>query len=64
MPKMKSKSAVTKRVKRTKSGKLLRSAAYTSHLAPRKTTKQKRQLRKQRLVSKSDEKRYTHLIQK
>ena len=64
MLKMKSKSAVTKRVKRTKSGKLLRSAAYTSHLAPRKTTKQKRQLRNQRLVSKSDLKRYTHLIQK
>lgn len=63
MPKMKSKSAVTKRVKRTKSGKLLRSAAYTSHLAPRKTTKQKRQLRKQRLVHASDQKRIKHLIQ-
>lgn len=63
MPKMKSKSALTKRVKRTKSGKLVRSAAYTSHLAPRKTTKQKRQLRKQRLVSKSDQKRIKYLIQ-
>ena len=41
MPKMKSKSALTKRIKVTKSGKLMRKAAYTSHLAPRKTTKQK-----------------------
>jgi glutamyl aminopeptidase len=43
--------------------KLMRKAAYTSHLAPRKTTKQKRQLRKARLVHKSDAKRIKYLIQ-
>lgn len=63
MPKMKSKSALTKRIKVTKSGKLVRKAAYTSHLAPRKTTKQKRHLRKSRLVSNSDYKRIKYLIQ-
>ena len=40
----------------------MRKAAYTSHLAPRKTTKQKRQLRKARLVHKSDAKRIKYLI--
>ncbi|MDY0214229.1 MAG: 50S ribosomal protein L35 [Bacilli bacterium] len=63
MPKMKSKSALTKRIKVTKSGKLVRSSAYTSHLAPRKTTKQKRHLRKSQLVHKSDYKRIKYLIQ-
>jgi len=57
MPKIKTKRALAKRVKKTGTGKLKRSCAYTSHLAPRKTTKQKRHLRKARLVSKSDFKR-------
>lgn len=63
MPKMKSKKALTKRVKRTGSGKLVRHHAYTSHLAPHKTHKQKRHLRKGALVSASDYKRIKHLIQ-
>jgi large subunit ribosomal protein L35 len=63
MPKMKSKSAMTKRVKVTATGKLKRGCAYRSHLAPRKTTKQKRHLRKARLVSNSDYKRVKYLIQ-
>jgi len=41
MPKMKSKSALTKRIKVTKSGKLMRKAAYTSHLAPAKQQNKK-----------------------
>lgn len=57
MPKMKTKKALAKRVKKTGSGKLKRGRAFTSHLAPRKTTKQKRHLRKARLVSKGDYKR-------
>lgn len=51
-----------KRIKVTGSGKVKRHAAYTSHLAPRKTTKQKRHLRKARLVSHSDYKRIKFLI--
>ena len=63
MPKMKTKSSLAKRVKKTGSGKLKRGCAYTSHLAPRKSTKQKRHLRKARLVSKSDFKRVKQLLQ-
>lgn len=63
MPKMKTKRALAKRVKRTGTGKLKRSRAYISHLAPRKSTKQKRHLRKARLVSKSDYKRIKQLLQ-
>ncbi len=60
---MKTKRALAKRVRVTGSGKLKRHCAYTSHLAPRKTTKQKRHLRKARLVSNSDFKREKELIQ-
>ncbi len=63
MPKMKTKRALAKRVKVTGSGKLKRSHAYTSHLAPRKTHKQKVHLRKQALVSDSDYRRVKTLIQ-
>ena len=37
MPKMKTKKALAKRVKRTGSGKLKRSHAYISHFAANKT---------------------------
>lgn len=63
MPKMKSKKALTKRIKVSASGKVVRGAAYRSHLAPRKTTKQKRHLRHARLISASDYKRIKYLIQ-
>ncbi|MBO4218276.1 MAG: 50S ribosomal protein L35 [Erysipelotrichaceae bacterium] len=63
MPKMKTKRALAKRVKVTGSGKLKRHHAYTSHLAPRKTHKQKVHLRKSALISNSDYKRVKTLIQ-
>ncbi len=50
MPKMKTHRGAAKRVKRTASGQLKRSRAFTSHLFANKSTKQKRQLRKARLV--------------
>ena len=62
MPKMKTKRALKKRVKITGTGKMKRHCAYKGHLAPRKTTKQKRHLRNARLVSKSDYKREKDLI--
>jgi len=64
MPKMKTKSALAKRVKVTGSGKLKRSHAYVSHFAANKTHKQKRHLRKSTLVSGSDFKRIKLLIQR
>lgn len=63
MNKMKTKRALAKRVKVTGTGKLKRHCAYKGHLAPRKTTKQKRHLRNARLVSKSDYKREKDLLQ-
>ncbi|EKU50187.1 50S ribosomal protein L35 [Staphylococcus massiliensis] len=62
MPKMKTHRGAAKRVKRTGSGKLKRSRAFTSHLFANKTTKQKRKLRKASLVSKSDAKRVRQLL--
>ena len=63
MPKMKTKRALAKRIKVTGSGKFKRGHADVSHLAPRKTHKQKMHLRKQTLVSNSDMKRIKLLIQ-
>lgn len=57
MPKQKTHRGLAKRVKKTASGKLKRAKAYRSHLAPRKTTKQKRHLRKAGLVHPTDQKR-------
>lgn len=64
MPKMKTHKGLAKRVKKTGSGKLKRGRAYTSHLAPRKTTKQKRHLRKASLISKADYKRIKLMLNK
>lgn len=62
--KMKSRRALLKRIKVTGSGKLVRHHAYVGHLAPHKTTKQKRHLMKKTTVTKSDYKRIKYLIQK
>ncbi|KOO46871.1 50S ribosomal protein L35 [Priestia koreensis] len=62
MPKMKTHRGAAKRFKRTGSGKLKRSHAYTSHLFANKSTKQKRKLRKASVVSTGDFKRIRHLL--
>lgn len=62
MPKMKTHRGAAKRFKKTASGKLKRSQAYTSHLAHNKSTKQKRKLRKSAMVSKGDFRRIRHLL--
>ncbi|WP_424991518.1 50S ribosomal protein L35 [Mycoplasma testudineum] len=59
---MKTKSSLKKRVKITGTGKVKRGAAYRSHLAQNKTTKQKRQSRKGGLMHPSDYKRLKDLI--
>ena len=60
MPKMKTHKASAKRFKKTGTGKLKRSHAYTSHLFANKSQKRKRKLRKSTLVSSSDYKRIKH----
>ncbi len=62
MPKMKTKSAITKRVKVTGTGKVKRGQAYRSHLAQNKSTKQKRQSRKSDMMHPSDVKRFKGLF--
>ncbi|QSF13918.1 50S ribosomal protein L35 [Mycoplasma sp. Mirounga ES2805-ORL] len=62
MPKMKTKSALKKRIKVTGTGKVMCEQAYRSHLAQNKTTKQKRQSRKSVQMSSADLKRFKHLI--
>jgi large subunit ribosomal protein L35 len=64
MPKMKSKRALMKRVKVTGSGALKRKHAFMGHLAPNKTHKERRQLRKSGLVDKTDYGRIKYLIAK
>ena len=45
MPKLKTKKGVVKRMKLTKSGKVKRHHAFTSHIMVRRSRKRKRKLR-------------------
>lgn len=49
--KKKTKRAASKRIKVTATGKLMRKHAHRSHLAHNKSTKQKRQLRKDAVLT-------------
>ena len=62
MPKMKTHSGASKRVKRTASGKLKRSHAFAFHKAEVKSQKRKRNLRGTTLISASDMKRIKQLV--
>lgn len=64
MPKMKSHSGLSKRVKKTGSGKLKRGHAYTSHRFHGKTKKQRRHLAKSGLVHSTDQKRIKLMLPK
>lgn len=63
MPKMKSHRGLAKRVKKTGSGKLKRSHAYTSHRSW-KTKKQRRHLAKPGTVHATDYKRIKEMLVK
>lgn len=62
MPKMKTHKGTQKRFKKTGSGKLKRSHAYTSHLFANKSQKQKRKLRKSSVVSAGDYRRIKQML--
>lgn len=62
MPKMKSHSGTKKRFKVTATGKVMRRRPGTSHLAPGKTQKRIRHLRKGTTVSAADLKRIKRQI--
>lgn len=54
MPKMKTHSGTKKRFKISATGKIMRGRPGTSHLAPGKTQKRVRRLRKESTLSASD----------
>ena len=55
MPKMKTRKAAKKRFRLSKKGKLKRSRACRGHLLTGKSGKRKRNLRKRKLVGKTEE---------
>ena len=62
MPKMKSNSGAKKRFKKTGTGRVKRKKAFHSHILTKKSQKRKRNLRKDTLVDKTDEKRIKRMI--
>lgn len=62
MPKMKTHSGLSKRLKRTASGKLKRSHAFAYHKAEAKTSKRKRHLRGTTTLHPSDQKRIRQMV--
>ena len=63
MPKMKTKKSAAKRFKKTGSGKIVHHRSGHRHLATRKSSKRKRQLRSNTNISSAMNKRTKKLIQ-
>ncbi len=63
MPKMKTRSGAKKRFSFTGTGKIKRARAYKSHILTSKTTKRKRNLRKNTLVSKQEQRAVRIMLQ-
>jgi len=62
MPKMKTKRAAAKRLKRTASGLLKRNRGWKRHLLEAKRPKRKRHLRKSVVVAEVDQPRLNRLV--
>ena len=62
MPKMKTHRGAAKRFSLTKSGKVKRAKAYTSHILNKKSSKRKRNLRKGTYISAAEQKNVRVLI--
>ena len=62
MTKMKTHRGAAKRFKVTKSGKVKYRRAFRSHILTHKSSKRKRQLRKDSYLSKADAKRIKQLL--
>jgi len=62
MPKIKTRKAVAKRFKFTKSGKIKRSKAYRGHILTKKPPKRKRALRQAGFVDRTDRSRVKRLL--
>lgn len=64
MPKIKTHRGAAKRFKRTSSGKLKRARAYGGHFFIRKSSRQKRKLRRPGYVHPADQPRIERLLPK
>ena len=62
MPKMKTKTAASKRLKAPKSGSIKRAHATKRHILTKRTTKNKRQLRGVLTIHESDEGRVRQML--
>ena len=62
MPKMKTKRGAAKRFRVSAGGKIKRSRAFKRHILTSKTTKRKRHLDVEALVSKSDMRRVREML--
>lgn len=62
MPKMKTNRGAAKRFKKTGSGKIKRSKAFTSHILTKKSTKRKRNLRQSGTVDAADHKNIKRIL--
>jgi large subunit ribosomal protein L35 len=62
MPKMKTKRAAAKRVKKTASGRLKRAGAWKQHKLEKKHPKRRRKLRQSQMISKADEPNLKRLV--
>ena len=63
MPKMKSNRGAAKTFRKTASGKFKRKSAYKSHILSSKSTRRKRKLRRDTLVSVAEGKRVRIMMQ-
>ncbi len=62
MPKLKTKGAIKKRFRRTKTGKIKFKRARDNHLQIKHSNKNKNRRKKDKMVSKSDRKRVKRLM--
>jgi large subunit ribosomal protein L35 len=62
MPRLKTKRAAAKRLKRSGSGALQRRAGWKRHLLEAKPPKRKRRLRRAKPVSTADQSRFERLV--
>jgi len=64
MPKMKSKRGAAKRFRVSASGKIKRHSSHHTHILTKKSTKRKRNLRKESMVSDADSSRVHRMLLK
>jgi large subunit ribosomal protein L35 len=62
MPKIKTNRGARKRFRKTGTGKLRRNHAFKRHILTKKTTKRKRNLRKDGAVAAADERRVRRML--